>query len=382
MRITFVLPAANLSGGTRVVSIYAQELMRLGHVVQVISPPPARTRFRRKLKSWLFLKGWPSDPKRLKSHLDDTPIDHRVLDRWRPVRDGDVPDADVVVATWWETAEWVFRLSERKGAKVYFIQHHEVFSHLPLERCMATYRMPMHKIVIAQWLKELMETKYDDRIVDLVHNSVDPKQFSSSPRGKQPVPTVGLLYATDVFKGLDISIDVLGKLRERFANLRIVSFGTESPREHLALGPGADFYYCPPQHELRNLYATCDLWLTASRSEGFNLPAMEAMACRTPVVSTKTGWPAEAIKSQWNGVLTNVDDVRALAQGAEWVLAQDDRAWRSLSDKAYETATAGSWRKSTALFESALKHACRRASMGEILGPRTRAPISALEDPA
>jgi len=30
---------------------------------------------------------------------------------------------------------------------------------------------------------------------------------------------------------------------------------------------------------------------------------MEAMACRTPVVSTNTGWPSEAIKSGWNGIL-------------------------------------------------------------------------------
>src|SRR5208282_5263036 len=48
--------------------------------------------------------------------------------------------------------------------------------------------------------------------------------------------------------------------------------------------------------------------LTASRSEGFNLPAMEAMACRTPVVSTRTGWPAEAVKTGINGVLVDVED--------------------------------------------------------------------------
>jgi hypothetical protein len=30
----------------------------------------------------------------------------------------------------------------------------------------------------------------------------------------------------------------------------------------------------------------CDAWMTCSRSEGFNLPALEAMACRTPVVLT------------------------------------------------------------------------------------------------
>jgi glycosyltransferase involved in cell wall biosynthesis len=28
---------------------------------------------------------------------------------------------------------------------------------------------------------------------------------------------------------------------------------------------------------------------------------MEAMACRTPVVATRTGWPAEAIVAGFNG---------------------------------------------------------------------------------
>jgi glycosyltransferase involved in cell wall biosynthesis len=366
--VTFVLPTANMSGGTRVVAIYALELMRLGHSVHVISPPPATAPLRRKLKSWLTLKGWPADPKRLKSHLDHTRIDHRILGRWRPVADRDVPDADVVVATWWETAEWVYRLSPSKGAKVYFVQHHEVFSHLPLERCQATYRMPMHKIVIAQWLKELMRNEYGDDTVDLVSNSVDTNQFHAPVRGKQAVPTIGLLYSTDVFKGLDLSLGVLRKLRERRANLRVVSFGNEHPREQLPLGEGAEFSYSPPQDEIRTFYASCDLWLTASRSEGFNLPAMEAMACRTPVVSTNTGWPAEAIKSRWNGVLVDVGDVAALAQGAEWILSRSDEAWRKLSANAYATATAGSWCKSAKLFENALKHACQRAARGEILG--------------
>ena len=41
--------------------------------------------------------------------------------------DVDVPDGDLIIATWWETAEWVNALSPNKGAKVYFIQHHEIF---------------------------------------------------------------------------------------------------------------------------------------------------------------------------------------------------------------------------------------------------------------
>ena len=127
------------------------------------------------------------------SHLDGSGLDHHVLDRWRPVTDVDVPDGDVVIATWWETAEWVNALSPNKGAKVYFIQHHEIFPYLPVERCEATYRMPLHKIVVARWLQQVMSTRYGDEIVDVVPNSVDRTQFFAADRGKQSTPTVGVL---------------------------------------------------------------------------------------------------------------------------------------------------------------------------------------------
>jgi glycosyltransferase involved in cell wall biosynthesis len=95
---------------------------------------------------------------------------------------------------------------------------------------------------------------------------------------------------------------------------------------------------------------------------------MEAMACRTPVVSTRTGWPEEVIETGRNGVLTGVDDVAALARGVEWTLALPDHEWKALSQRAYETARSGSWDESSRQFENALVHACRRAARGEIAG--------------
>jgi hypothetical protein len=119
----------------------------------------------------------------------------RTLRSHRPVTDRDLPDADVVIATWWETAEWVARLAPSKGAKCYFIQHHEVFDWLPVERVRSTYRLPLHKIVIARWLASLMKNEYGDAHVDLVPNSVDHRQFFAAPRSKQAKPTVGFIYS-------------------------------------------------------------------------------------------------------------------------------------------------------------------------------------------
>ena len=368
MRITFVSPPPNMTGGFRVIVIYAQQLMRMGHTVRIVSPPLQMSSLQKKLKSWLKGGGWPSNSIAPRSHLEGSGVAHRFLDRWRPVTDADVPDADIVIATWWETAEWVNELSQSKGAKVYLIQHHEVFPHLEVRRSAATYRMPLHKIVVARWLKEVMRDQYGDDVVDVVPNAVDHRQFFASPRGKQTIPTVGLLYHTSRDKGLDVSLSALQIARERIPRIHVVSFGSERLTEKFRLPPGAEFYFCPPQENIRALYSQCDVWITASRTEGFNLPAMEAMACRAPVVSTRAGWPEEEVITGVNGVLVDVEDYEAFAKGIEWVLSRSDADWRKLSENAYKTVASASWEASAKMFETALEHACRRSASSQIAG--------------
>lgn len=366
MQITFIMPPVSLGGGTRVVVIYAQWLQRMGHSVKVVSPPPRPLPLRQRIKSWL--KSGPSQLSSEKSHFDGSGIDHHILETWRPVSDSDVPDADVVIATWWETAEWVTALSPSKGAKAYFIQHHEVFPPLPVERSRATYKMPLHKIVIARWLKDVMRNEYGDDVVDLVPNSVDRTQFFAPVRGMQAVPTVGFLYSRSAYKGTDVTDAAIQMVRKQRPDLHLIGFGSGRPIPAWPLPEGTEYFFCPAQDQIRNIYARCDVWLTASKSEGFNLPPLEAMACRTPVVSTRTGWPEEAVQTGWNGVLVDVDDVAGLAKGVEWLLSRSDEEWRAVSANAYATAIKGSWQDSAKLFERALERACQRAARGEIGG--------------
>jgi glycosyltransferase involved in cell wall biosynthesis len=84
---------------------------------------------------------------------------------------------------------------------------------------------------------------------------------------------------------------------------------------------------------------------------------MEAMACRTPVVATQTGWPAEALVQGVNGACVPVDDVGALERETERILRLTDADWRAMSEAAYETVRANSWEHSTDLFEKALQRA-------------------------
>jgi len=368
MRITFVFPPDTASGGIKVALIYARTLARRGYDVRIVSPPPPPPSRVERLRRFIRGEGRPLDRPSVNLPIEGTGISHQVLERYRPVVDGDVADGDVIVATWFETAHWVNALGSSKGAKVHFIQHHEIFDYLPVDRCRATYRLPFHKIVIARWLKDTMAAEYGDRTVDLVPNSVDRAQFYAPPRGKQERPTIGLLYSSVPFKGLDVALEAAQLVARRVPGLRIVAFGSELPTPRLELPAGSDFQYRPPQDRIREIYSRCDVWLTASRSEGFNLPALEAMACRTPVVSTRTGWPEEAIVPGQNGLLVDIDDRQALAAALEWILTRSEERWQELAENAYLTSSRGSWDESADLFEQALDHACRRAAQGEIAG--------------
>jgi glycosyltransferase involved in cell wall biosynthesis len=369
MRITFVLPPVDLSGGVRVVAVYAERLKRRGHDVVVVSQPHRQPTWREWLRNKVRNVPYPAEARPGPSHLDEVDVEHHVLDDPRPVTAQDVPDADVVIATWWETAEWVAALPESKGAKAYFLQHHEVFPGLPGDRVNATWRLPMHKICVARWLVELARHQFGDPNATLVPNAVDLDLFHAPPRGKQATPTVGVMYSTAGFKGCDVSLAAFNLARQRVPRLRLVSFGTAArPAPQLPLPEGATYVSQPPQAQIREIYGQCDAWLFGSRTEGFGLPVLEAMACRTPVIATRVGAAPDLIADGTSGVLVAPDDAEAMADAIVRLVGQDDRDWRQMSDKALAAASRYTWDDATDLFETALKTAVRRARHGQLVG--------------
>ncbi|MCK5523447.1 MAG: glycosyltransferase family 4 protein [Thiomargarita sp.] len=367
MKITFVLPVVNMSGGIRVVAIYADLLKKRGHEVFVVSTPKRRPNLRKQMRSLRQGKGWVSVTKNNPSHFDNVDVPHHVINRFRPVTNADVPDADVVIATWWETAEWVAKLSEAKGAKTYFLQHHELHSYLPKERVEATWSLPMHKITISKWLVDLART-YGDSNVSHVPNSVDTEQFYAPRREKQAIPTVGMMYSTANWKGCDISLKAFSLAAQNIPNLRLVAFGNQRPSSNLLLPPCTEYVYQPPQNTIKDIYAKCDVWLCGSWSEGFHLPPLEAMACRCPVVSTQVGGPMDIIKDGVNGYLVKTGDSTALANQLIRVLTFSNDKWQIMSDAVYTTAIRYTWDDATELFETALYTAIERWQRGDLSG--------------
>jgi glycosyltransferase involved in cell wall biosynthesis len=358
MRINFVLPHADLSGGSRVSAIHAEGLRRRGHQVVVVSVAQPKPSLRDIARSLLKGKGWPPAPKHGPSHFDPFPLDHRRLNHPGPVTDKDVPDGDVVIGTWWETVQWVNSLSPSKGIKVHFVQGYDRFGGPP-EMVDATYAMPLPKIVISEWLRKFIENDFKQTPYAVVHNSVDTKQFHAPPRGKQPVPTVGLVYSDDPNKGYATMAKAFELAKQSLPALRMNAMGTCHVAEHLPLPAGAEFTYQARDEKLCQVYASSDVWLFGSRIEGFGLPILEAMACRTPVIATPAGAAPELV-TKGGGILVGADDWKGMGEAIIKVCSLPEAEWKALSDGALATATGYTWDDACDKFEKAIVQLAKR----------------------
>ena len=358
MRITFISTRTGMSGGDRVMHIYAKALKERGHSVCLVTRPMAIP-LKKRVRSLLTGRGLPPRLSTGPTFFNASSYEYRIAAPIRPIDASEVPDADVVIATWWETAEWVQKYPPSKGKKVHFVQHYEAFPGISKNRVDAVLRLPMYKITISRWLSDMLKNEFGASRVALVPNSVDFEQFHASPRGKQKQPTLGMLYSGHPSKDCRTGFRAFAMVRKTHPDARLLMFGATPPLVSLPVPREAVLTQLPPQDRIRDIYASCDVWLCSSTSEGFGLPVLEAMACRCPIVSTAVGGPIDLINEGVEGFLTPVGDAEAMADRANAILAMPDAGWRKMSDAAYAKATSYSWNDAVDRFEAALNEAAQ-----------------------
>ncbi|MBW2291728.1 MAG: glycosyltransferase family 4 protein [Deltaproteobacteria bacterium] len=86
-----------------------------------------------------------------------------------------------------------------------------------------------------------------------------------------------------------------------------------------------------PVDELIEHYRRAALVAVPSRYEGFGLPAVEAMACGTPVVACAAGALREVMQRAGGGITVPIDDAEALGAGITQLIGQPERR-RSLAE--------------------------------------------------
>lgn len=354
MRITFILPVAGLGGGTRVVATYARLLQERGHEVFSVSqpwqPPKGLKQTVKRMIGWSAAR-----PPARTPLLDFLGPRHVVLDRQRPPTTADVPNADIIVATWWETAEWVAALPPSKGRKFYLLQDYEVFSNLPRQRVIATFDLPLTKIAVSSYIRDEITKNHGTPVPHMVCNSVDLAQFDALPRPKPSDPTFGFLYTITERKRIGLAIDALRLAKEHLPDLKAEVFGAAPPDPSLPLPGWMTYHLAPSQTDIPKIYARCNAWLFTSEKEGFGLPILEAMACRTPVLATHAGAAPDLINGT-NGTLLP-SDPQAFANEILRMAKMSPAEWRTMSDAAYQTPRSWTWEDATDRLETLFRQA-------------------------
>lgn len=341
-----------MSGGARVIARYARMLKERGHEVTLtgLGAPPLslKGRIRRLIGA---APKWTEPP----SHYSLEGLDLRLVHRRNILGADDLPDADVAVATFWRTAEWLNGLPPQKGRKVYFVQHHEAdFPHADRQRVEATYRAGARIIAVSGWIIEILKRKYGRDDAALVLNAVDPAQFApGEPRRKQARPTVGFMGSRNATKRVDIAVKACELLRGKYPDLRVRVLAANKPNGAYVMHDWFEPEYDPPQQRLAGLYAECDVWLFTSDIEGYGLPLLEAMASGTPLVARPAGAAPDLVTGA-NGVLVDSDDAARIAEAAARILSLAPDDWKRISDAALASARAHDWNDSFEKFEAAL----------------------------
>ena len=96
-------------------------------------------------------------------------------------------------------------------------------------------------------------------------------------------------------------------------------------------------YFLGNSTEVTKILCYSDLFLLPSQTESFGLAALEAMAARTPVISTNTGGLPEVNIHGKTGYLSDLADVEDMAKNAISIL-KDDETLALFKANAYEHA--------------------------------------------
>jgi len=175
-----------------------------------------------------------------------------------------------------------------------------------------------------------------EKDIKVIPNFIDLKRFSLKAKDhfKKAIAPEGekILVHTSNFRSVKRTDDVVRIFAEVIkkipAKLLMVGDGKErADCEQLCrdLGVSADTRFLDKQDAIEEILSVADLFIMPSLSESFGLAALEAMACKVPVISSNAGGLPELNIDGVTGFLKDVGDVTGMAEKAIYILEDEDR---------------------------------------------------------
>ena len=177
---------------------------------------------------------------------------------------------------------------------------------------------------ISKFSRNLLMSKAGiDSIV--VYNEIDDEKFNSNLDGtivrdkygiSQDDPVILYVGRIHPQKNVHTLLKIFKMVKSEIPNAKLMIVGKPIFDEYYdriraMSDKSVIFAGYVPDNELPHYYASCNIYVTCSLSESFNIPLVEAQACGKPVVAFDIPVHREVVK---NGHLIKVSDCRAFAE--------------------------------------------------------------------
>lgn len=285
MKINFFVPHLEISGGIRVALNYAHFLAEKGHDVQVVFQ---HKNYRKRIKNILeFKRG------SIREFFDNKPYWYRHLKAniaYKPkINNETLADADILVAMDYSKVKLFDVLDRKKGVRFEFIMHDERLYHGDKEDINKVYKRDVNKICVSSWLQGVIKKDFNQES-DVLINPIDTELFfqeKSDKKKENDEIIITMMHHNYEWKGVEDGVKIFNKVKkETGKNLKLVLFGCRFKKIDIQYD---EYYYDSKQEDIRKIYSDSDIFLCTSEWEGLGLPAMEAMCCKTAVVTYDTG---------------------------------------------------------------------------------------------
>jgi len=339
VRVTFVIPGLS-GGGARVIAEYAKGLLARGHESRILYSRK-KVGVRRVLRDFYLQLRYTSRDKWIRTY----PGDIAPYDTLTP---GLVGQNDAVIGVGADCVLEIARLPAFCGVKINNCHGREVSN---MDRMFEAWQLRMPRIVVSSHLVREMRQRGCSDDIYVVYNGVDRKEyFPSVPADKRC--GVGTVFHGAYTKGPELMLAVFQRLHQRKPGMPLMMFSSY-PRP-AGLPPGTHCLRLPPIAAARDMYSRANVWLCASRSEGFPGPVLEAMACGCSVVATDCGGTTDQIEDGVNGFIVPVDDVAQMT-GRVLELVEDPGLSEQFVAASEAKLKEFTWPRAIQSFETALK---------------------------
>lgn len=340
MKINFVIWYLKCNGGNRILFEMANRLQERGYKVSITTSGGDYSWFPLKVKVNF-----------IPTHFNYPSIKNMAISFISFLKH--MPETDLNVATWCFTA-YLVKLA-KKGKPLYYCQNYEpLFFNNRLIKILVkkTYEMDMPLISNSSWLKNLIFVNHNKDSF-FVPNGIDTKLFRPKKVKKNPNLKRIVCQAKDylIWKGTQDFLKAMKIVMKKRKDIELVFYGLKDLKTKPSFP--YKFIYFPSDEELVNLYNSADIVVCPSWFESFNMPPIEAMACGTPVITTRFG--SEDFAVDYENCL--VVHPRQPEQMAEKILEllNNENLQKKFRKNGIKTAKKFTWENSVNAFEKVLK---------------------------